>query len=261
MGLYNGQLRVRNKDTGYRLYLTERGLSTSMEGAIDEFTSGTLEFHSQRFNPNSRGVTMHSSWGAVAMVSDYSKAVIRSNLTANIESNEYSVYIRPYRTSLPGKNDFRFWVKEGVDASATDGVLSYGNPDVRQASGLRFKKSTVGDAIIYATNGNGEYGSGILHAKEFQQASSLEFKTNITNIKGIGLSTINDLTVVEYDYIVDKERGIDNRQLGFISEYSDSIATKERDAINMYKLLSYLTLAVQELSTELNTLKEQINGK
>src|SRR5699024_8067860 len=97
IGLYDGQMRMRNLDTGYRLYLTERGLSTTMEGSIDDFTSGTLEFYSQRFNPNSRGVTMHASYGAVAMGSEYSTAGIRSNLTDNIESEEYSVYIRPYR--------------------------------------------------------------------------------------------------------------------------------------------------------------------
>lgn len=262
MGLYNGQLRVRNKDTGYRLYLTERGLSTSMEGAIDQFTSGTLEFHSQRFNPNSRGVTLHSSYGAVAMLSDYSTAVIRSNLTANIESNEYSVYIRPFRNSRSGLNEFQFYVKANESSSDTDGALLFGNitGGATHGSGIRFSKGR-GSNTVYATNINGDMGTGNFHAKEFKQASSLEFKTNIENVVGIGLKTINDLTVVEYDYIVDVEHGVQDRQLGFISEYSDSIATKERDAINLYKLSSYLTLAVQELSTELNKLKEQINGE
>src|SRR5699024_3053776 len=123
------------------LYLTERGLSTTMEGAIDEYTSGTLEFHSQRFGGGSRGVTMHSSFGAVAMISDYSMAFIRSNLTANIESDEYSVYIRPYRLTRAGTNEFRFWVKDNSSSYYTDGVLSYGNLDSDTfGSGLRFSK-------------------------------------------------------------------------------------------------------------------------
>src|SRR5699024_11739331 len=111
IGLYDGQMRMRNLDTGYRLYLTERGLSTSMAGAIDEFTSGTLEFHSRRFNDTSRGVTMHSSYGAVAMVSDYSTAYIRSKFTANIVSDEYSVYIRLFHLTRRCTNDISFRVK------------------------------------------------------------------------------------------------------------------------------------------------------
>src|SRR5699024_2306836 len=165
MGLYNGQLRVRNKDTGYRLYLTERGLSTSMEGAIDEFTSGTLGFHSQRFNKRSRGVTMHSSYGAVAMVSDYSTAYIRSNLTANIESNEYSVYIRPYRLTRGGTNEFRFWVKDNDSSYYTDGVLSFGKLTDDFSSGIRFSKNR-GLNTVYVTNGNGDIGTGNISVKD-----------------------------------------------------------------------------------------------
>src|SRR5699024_3391992 len=103
----------------------------------------------------------------VAMVSDYSTAVIRSNLTANIESDEYSVYIRPYRLTRGGINDFRFWVKDGANASGTDGVLSFGNTNVRQASGIRFQKSTVGTPTVWITNGNGDIGTGNAHANAF----------------------------------------------------------------------------------------------
>src|SRR5699024_438064 len=127
LGLYDGQMRMRNLDTGYRLYLTERGLSTSMAGAIDQLTSGTLEFHSQRFNTTSRGVTLHSSYGTVAMVSDYSTAVIRSRLTANIESDEYSVYLRPYRNTRSGLNEFQFYVKANSSSQDTDGVIYFGD--------------------------------------------------------------------------------------------------------------------------------------
>ena len=337
LGLYDGQMRMRNLDTGYRLYLTERGLSTSMEGAIDEFTSGTLEFHSQRFNENSRGVTLHSSYGAVAMVSDYSTAYIRSNLTANIESNEYSVYIRPYRLTRGGINDFRFWVKDGVDASATDGVLSYGNAGA--ASGIRFQKTTVGQPTVWITNGNGDFGSGNIsvldaeirghirtagrinfqqwndrnaynqigvgavntynsvvmashsgghayygvgtqemrvtnnngynggntgfrpvRASAFNQGSSLFYKTNIKNIENIGLDVVRDLTVVEYDLIEDIKNGIENRkQLGFIAEYSESIATIDNKAIDIYRLSAYNTKAIQELAHENDELKDRIN--
>ena len=57
-------------------------------------------------------------------------------------------------------NEFRLWVKDGVDASATDGVLSYGNADAGAASGIRFQKTTVGQPTVWITNGNGDIGSG-----------------------------------------------------------------------------------------------------
>lgn len=154
LGLYDGQMRMRNLDTGYRLYLTERGLSTSMAGAIDEFTSGTLEFHSQRFNKNSRGVTLHSSYGAVALVSDYSTVHLDAQLSNNINSAASSVYLRPMRGNRPGTNEFRFWVKDNSSEYYTDGVLTYGNPSSDTfGAGLRFSKSS-GTNTIYATNNN-----------------------------------------------------------------------------------------------------------
>lgn len=161
LGIYDGQLRMRNLDTGYRLYLTERGLSTSMAGAIDEFTSGTLEFHSQRFNRNSRGVTMHSSYGAVAMVSDFSTAYIRSRLTANIESEEYSIYLRPQKNSRNGLNEFAFYVKANTSPQDTDGTLLFGDitGNNTSGSGIRFSKGR-GLNTVYITNIDGDIGTG-----------------------------------------------------------------------------------------------------
>ena len=336
LGLYDGQMRMRNLDTGYRLYLTERGLSTSMAGAIDEFTSGTLEFHSQRFNEKSRGVTMHSSYGAVAMVSDYSSAYIRSNLTANLESNEYSVYIRPYRLTRGGTNEFRFWVKDNDNSYYTDGVLSFGKLTNDFSSGIRFSKNR-GLNTVYITNGGGDIGTGNISVKDaevrgdvrtngalrvrswdgdtynqviagayqshnsivfsshsggnayfgvgynelvitnnngynggntgfrpvrasaFNQGSSLFYKTNIKNIENIGLDVVKDLTVVEYDLIDDINNGIENRkQLGFIAEYSEPIATIDNKAIDIYRLSAYNTKAIQELAHENDELKKRI---
>ena len=85
-------------------------------------------------------------------------------------------------------------------------------------------------------------------AKSFNQVSSLKYKTNIENVDDIGLSTINNLTVVKYSLKSDIENGDDkSKQLGFIAEYSESIATSEKSAIDIYKLLSYNTKALQEL--------------
>ncbi|OAO08676.1 phage tail spike protein [Staphylococcus cohnii] len=173
LGISNGRIMVRNQTTGYRLYLTERGLSTMMDGFSDD-TSGTLEFHSKRFNDTSRGITMHSTYGAVAMLSEQSRAIIRSNLTANIESYAYGVYIRPYFNTRPGVNEFNFYVKDNDNAGDTDGALLFGevsDSNGLAGSGLRFKKKgirgeTSGDyePMAYATDNQGNIGSGSFYA-------------------------------------------------------------------------------------------------
>ncbi|MHB7917868.1 phage tail spike protein [Staphylococcus borealis] len=176
LGISNGRVLIRNQNTGYRLYLTERGLSTMMDG-FSEDTSGTLEFHSTRFNDTSRGITMHSTYGAVAMLSEQSRAIVRSNLTANIESYSYGVYIRPYVNTRPGINEFNFYVKSNDNAGDTDGAILFGEvSDDRglAGSGIRFKKrglrgETSGEyePMVYATDNQGSAGTGSFYARKF----------------------------------------------------------------------------------------------
>ncbi|MEB5757396.1 phage tail spike protein [Mammaliicoccus sciuri] len=171
LGIKDGRIMVRNQTTGYRLYLTERGLSTMMDG-YSEDTSGTLEFHSQRFNETSRGITMHSTYGAVAMLSEQSRAYIRSNLTANIESFSYGVYIRPYVSTRKGVNEFNFYVKDADSESGTDGAILFGeiSDDAGLAgSGIRFKKNAARgyanmESVVYATDNSGAIGTGSFYA-------------------------------------------------------------------------------------------------
>ncbi|KAA2278108.1 MULTISPECIES: phage tail spike protein [unclassified Staphylococcus] len=176
LGISNGRVLIRNQNTGYRLYLTERGLSTMMDG-FSEDTSGTLEFHSTRFNDTSRGITMHSTYGAVAMLSEQSRAIVRSNLTANIESYSYGVYIRPYVNTRPGINEFNFYVKSNDNAGDTDGAILFGEVSDDKGlagSGIRFKKKglrgeTSGDyePMVYATDNTGSAGTGSFYARKF----------------------------------------------------------------------------------------------
>lgn len=105
LGIRNGYLLVSNEDNGYNLYMTEKGLSTMMNAASGE-TAGTLEFHYQGYNENSRGVRLHSTYGAVALESDQSRIYTVANLTNNIESRQYGVYIRPFKDTRAGLNEF-----------------------------------------------------------------------------------------------------------------------------------------------------------
>ncbi|MGI3315691.1 phage tail spike protein [Staphylococcus chromogenes] len=161
LGIRNGYLLVSNEDNGYNLYMTEKGLSTMMNAASGE-TAGTLEFHYQGYNENSRGVRLHSTYGAVALESDQSRIYTVANLTNNIESRQYGVYIRPFKDTRAGLNEFYFYVKDNDSVSDTDGVILYGNiSDERgeHGSGIRFSKSRT-DNIVYITNRNGDIGTG-----------------------------------------------------------------------------------------------------
>ncbi|MCO4363412.1 hypothetical protein MTQ96_11785, partial [Staphylococcus agnetis] len=120
LGIREGYLMVSNEDTGYNLYMTEKGLSTMMNAASGE-TAGTLEFHYQGYNENSRGVRLHSTYGAVALESDQSRIYTVANLTNNIESRQYGVYIRPFKDTRAGLNEFYFYVKDNDSVSDTDG--------------------------------------------------------------------------------------------------------------------------------------------
>lgn len=174
LGIQGGTVKIQNRTTGYNLYLTEKGLSTMLAGAGDE-TAGTLEFHSTKYNDRSRGVRLHSTYGAVALESDYSRIILNSNLTTNIESNTASVYIRPMMKNRKGKNEFRFWTKLNDTEAETDGVLSYGSltelPDgsvdgYSFGSSIRFEKNPKSNTI-YATDASGKAGTGNFYALNF----------------------------------------------------------------------------------------------
>lgn len=165
LGIRNGYLLVSNEDNGYNLYMTEKGLSTMMNAASGE-TAGTLEFHYQGYNENSRGVRLHSTYGAVALESDQSRIYTVANLTNNIESRQYGVYIRPFKETRAGLNEFYFYVKDNDSVSDTDGAILYGNISDSQGqhgAGIRFSKSRT-ENIVYATNEKGDIGSGDFYA-------------------------------------------------------------------------------------------------
>lgn len=159
--LKDGLLRFRNNTQNRSLYYSDFGISTFIDGNADS-SSGTLQFFDNTYSSNARGVTLNSVHGIVALRSDNNSVVIESNLTANIESNNYSVYIRPFKKSRAGLNEFQFYVKDADSSGETDGCLLYGNltdPNGMHGSGIRFSKSQSNN-ILYVTNPNGDIGTG-----------------------------------------------------------------------------------------------------
>lgn len=101
-----------------------------------------------------------------------------------------------------------------------------------------------------------------IRASAFRQASSIEYKTNIEPYNEKALGVIDSLSVVRYDLKDDIKNNVtDNKQLGFIAELSESIATNEKDAIDLYKLSAFHTKAIQELYTLYKDILSKKEGK
>lgn len=162
----DGHLRFRNNDEQRSLYFSDFGISTYIDGDSSD-ASGTLEFFDYTYS-SARGVTLQSGLGVVALRSDSNRMVIEADDTVNIGSNKYSIYMRPYSSTRMGVNEFQFYVKDNPSATATDGALLYGNltgSGTKMGSGLRFGKNLP---VVYATNENGDIGSGYFYGAGFQ---------------------------------------------------------------------------------------------
>lgn len=162
----DGHLRFRNNDEQRSLYFSDFGISTYIDGDSSD-ASGTLEFFDYTYS-SARGVTLQSGLGVVALRSDSNRMVLEADDTVNIGSNKYSIYMRPYSSTRMGVNEFQFYVKDNPSATATDGALLYGNltgSGTKMGSGLRFGKNMP---VVYATNENGDIGSGYFYGAGFQ---------------------------------------------------------------------------------------------
>lgn len=99
-----------------------------------------------------------------------------------------------------------------------------------------------------------------MRASAFNTSSSRIYKTNIKNLTFDALKQVNQLKVVEYDLKADLAEGIfTNRQVGFISEENMMIATTDMSAINIYKVTSLNTAAIQILDSKVDTHTDRIN--
>lgn len=215
VGIRNGYIMSSNEDTGYNLYMTEKGLSTMMSGGLGSEQAGALEFHYDLMNDKSRGVRLSSTYGVVFLQAEQSRIYTRSRFTTNIETWEGSIYLRPWAGGRVGANEFSFYIKQNDTAQFTDGVLLFGEisnetniPGYGNAgSGIRFRKAgmpteTYGDyePIVYATNNAGDIGSGSFYGnrlygdwttKTDNLYACVKDKLRITDIKGYNSGNTN----------------------------------------------------------------------
>ena len=163
MRAQNGLLRFRNNSRARSLYYSDFGISTYVDGNNEE-SSGSLQFFDYTYS-TARGVTLNSSNGVAAVTSDNNRVILDAYYTVNIESN-YGIYFRPYRDNRIGNNEFSMYIKQNDSGADTDGVIKYGNvssDSSQYGSGVRFSKSSA-DSVIYATNKNGDIGTGDFYA-------------------------------------------------------------------------------------------------
>lgn len=117
--------------------------------------------------------------------------------------------------------------------------------------------SPNGTGIVKIANEDEEYYN--IRASTFLNSSSRELKDHIKSCTKSGLDMINQLEVVEFDWIKDIKEGVENRQIGFIAEDSPIISDAEGKSIDSPKLTTINTKAIQELNEIVNTQKEEIN--
>ena len=90
-------------------------------------------------------------------------------------------------------------------------------------------------------------------------ASSIALKENIAKLSGPeAMTTLRGLNAVKFSYKSDQRK---QQHFGFIAEeLPDALATADRDRFSPMDVIAVLTKAVQELSAEVQILKEQLRG-
>lgn len=142
------------------------------------------------------------------------------------------------------------WLKMVADRIET--------PGDGRARNIYLKPNGTGIVSISDQNGNNYYN---IRASTFLNASSRKLKTNIEESAQGALKVLNALTIVEYNLKSDLQIGVENRQIGLIAEDSLQVASSDGESIDTYRLLSYNTKAIQELSSLQETLEQKIEKR
>lgn len=148
-----------------------------------------------------------------------------------------------FASSVSLSSGAKLTVNNDTDASRVSSAVS-GTASIYTKGGIEAKKSIYSDANIVGMN-NGTY-------------SLRSLKENITPFRKSAVKLINDVKIVNYNYIADTEK---NHKVGFIADDTDEIfATKNHNIMDQSNCIGVLLKAVQELSAEVKKLKEELNG-
>jgi len=181
-----------------------------------------------------------------------------TNMAGNAQGIHMNLPIRMNRDVWMGTNALRLGENNTHNHSALwhgddDSLIVAGYTGVRLAylttGGVINDRLTVDSNSVDAWQDLDMHGWKLLRVGELQQSSSVQLKTNITDLEDSGLDIINNLSVKKYHLQQDIDEGnYSNEQVGLISEMSPSVSNQNQTAINLYKLVSYNVKAIQELS-------------
>lgn len=130
--------------------------------------------------------------------------------------------------------------------------------DTNSGGSVFIRPSSNGSAHVTVTGTTNNYRP--IYASEFRNGSSVFYKTNIRDLSVEALPIINNLEIKEFVFQEDVDNGVyDNWQVGLISELSPEASSPDGKSINLYKLVSYSAKAIQELSTENERLKKEVD--
>lgn len=131
---------------------------------------------------------------------------------------------------------------ENVDS--VTGIIRLGE------SGLRYNQTSTNIKSIHSSYN--------IYAPAFYEHSLGQNKTNIKYFKKSGLELVNKLKIVTFDR---KDDPNNVNKIGIIiNNAPEEFASKEKDAVDLYKTIFVMAKAIQELSSEVKELKEKLNG-
>lgn len=164
--------------------------------------------------------------------------------------------------------DINYYPIKASEFRTPDGSIAYingtggGSLDsgiTLRAGGIRTNDTNVylgvhagNDGEVRVTNSlgynqGGTIGYRPIKASEYRNGSSIEYKTNVEPLEMSGLFVITKLDVKQFRLKEDIDNGnYSNLQVGLISELSPEVASQDLKSINLYKLASYNTKAIQE---------------
>ena len=98
---------------------------------------------------------------------------------------------------------------------------------------------------------------GVFSATSFKASSSRTVKENISKAEQSALDIINQIEIVNYNYINDTDK---TSRIGFIAEDTpELLSTPQHDSMDINNSIGLLLKAVQELSLEIIEIKRYIN--
>lgn len=249
------------------LYYSSDGISTYVDGGGKSITgkvvsSGTLEFFSHAYSV-SRGVTLYSQGGVVALQATTNSVHIHGSSSVYNRSRKAHVILAPHEEVRNGQNRFTF----GVATNLT-GTMVYGDLSKKIGTGFRFSKSTR-DSTIYGIDATGSASSKITLNIGKVKADTITTRNGKHKVyfNGTGGGTLTNSSALQAD-------GIRSNSSNFYIGVAGELRVTNKRGYNSGKSIGYLPVKASKFTPvssrkfksnikdiEIDSLKELKNAK